>query len=169
MVACLRDPNPVVDGRGFALLRDAGVEVGSGLLEAEALRLNAGFAKHVRTGLPMVTLKLGASLDGRTAARDGTSRWITGEAARGDAHRLRARSGAVVVGAGTALADDPALTVRLDGYRGRQPLRVLVDGRGRVPATGAMFDGAAPVMVATSNEASPEVTKAGPRPVPRSR
>ena len=155
VVACLRDPNPVVDGRGFEVLREAGIEVEEGIFEEEALRLNVGFATHVRTGRPFVTLKLAASLDGRTAARDGTSRWITGEAARRDVHRLRARSGAVVVGAGTALADDPALTVRLDGYRGRQPLRVLVDGRGRVPPAGALFDGSAPLMVATTDAAAP--------------
>ncbi len=144
------DPNPVVDGRGIRSLRNAGLRVAEGLLREPAERLNAGFAKHVRTGLPYVTLKLAASLDGKTAARHGSSRWITGEEARRDAHRLRAHSGAVVVGAGTVIADDPALTVRLGGYRGRQPVRVVIDGRGRTPGTAAVLDGAAPTLVATT-------------------
>jgi diaminohydroxyphosphoribosylaminopyrimidine deaminase/5-amino-6-(5-phosphoribosylamino)uracil reductase len=120
------------------------------MLQARAARLVAGFAKHTRTGLPFVTLKMAASLDGKVAARDGSSRWITGEAAREDAHRLRAASGAIVVGAGTAVTDGPSLTVRLSGYRGRQPLRVLVDGSGRVPAGGPLFDGTASTLVATT-------------------
>src|SRR5262249_40210325 len=103
--------------------------------------------------LPFVTLKLASSLDGKAAARDGSSRWITGEEARQDVHRLRARAGAVIVGAGTAAADDPALTVRLPGYEGRQPLRVLVDSSGRTPSSGHLFDGAAPVVVATTEAA----------------
>ena len=144
------DPNPVVDGRGIRFLREAGVGVVEGMLRAPAERLNAGFMKHVRTGLPLVTLKMGASLDGKIAARDGSSRWITGEDARLDAHRLRAQSGAIVVGAGTVMADDPALTVRLDGYRGRQPLRVVVDGQGRTPANARVLDAAAPTLIATT-------------------
>jgi diaminohydroxyphosphoribosylaminopyrimidine deaminase/5-amino-6-(5-phosphoribosylamino)uracil reductase len=150
VVAGVRDPNPIVDGRGFALLRAAGVDVVEDARPAEAGVLIEAFAHHVRTGLPLVTLKMAASLDGRVAATDGSSRWITGEAAREDVHRLRARAGAVVVGAGTALADDPALTVRLPGYRGRQPLRVLVDARGVLPTSRAAFDGAAPLLVATT-------------------
>jgi diaminohydroxyphosphoribosylaminopyrimidine deaminase/5-amino-6-(5-phosphoribosylamino)uracil reductase len=153
VVASVRDPNPIVDGAGFRHLENAGVEVVAGVLEDEGRELILGFAKHVRTGLPFVTLKMAASLDGRTAARDGSSRWITGEEARRDVHRLRSMSDAVMVGSGTALADDPSLTVRLEGYRGRQPLRVVVDGRGRMPATGALFDGSAPTLIATTEEA----------------
>ena len=115
--------------------------------------LVAGFSKHVRTGLPFVTLKTAATLDGKTAARDGSSRWITGEEARREVHRLRARAGAVVVGAGTAAADDPSLTVRIEGYEGTQPLRVLVDSSGRTPASGRLFDRAAPLLVATTDGA----------------
>src|SRR5262245_44971681 len=114
-VAGARDPNPVVDGRGFALLREAGVDVQERDGHAASAALIEGFARHVRTGLPFVTLKLAASLDGRTAAADGSSRWITGEAARADVHRLRARSGAVVLGAGTVRAGDPPLTGRHTG------------------------------------------------------
>jgi diaminohydroxyphosphoribosylaminopyrimidine deaminase/5-amino-6-(5-phosphoribosylamino)uracil reductase len=154
VVASVRDPNPVVDGTGFGILRDGGVAVIDGVLAEEGALLIEGFARHVTTGLPLVTLKMAASLDGRVAARDGSSRWVTGEASRADVHRLRAGSGAIVVGAGTVLADDPALTVRLQGYRGSPPLRVLVDGHGRVSATSAVFDHAAPTLVATTRESA---------------
>ena len=150
VVAAMRDPNPVVDGRGFARLETAGVEVREGVDRDEAERLNEAYVKHIRTGLPFVTWKMAASLDGKVASRDGTSRWITSEAARRDVHRLRAAADAIVVGAGTALADDPSLTVREPGYRGRPPLRVLVDARGRVPATGDLFTHEAPTLVATT-------------------
>jgi len=143
------DPNPLAAG-GFDLLRRSGVRVSVGTLAGECGALIAGFAKHVRTGLPFVTLKMASSLDGKVAARDGSSRWVTGPAAREDAHRLRAGSGAVVVACGTAVNDRPALTVRLSGYRGRQPLRVLVDGRGRTPAEGPLFERTAPTLVATT-------------------
>jgi diaminohydroxyphosphoribosylaminopyrimidine deaminase/5-amino-6-(5-phosphoribosylamino)uracil reductase len=159
VVAGVRDPNPLVDGRGLDLLREGGLDVTEGVLEDEAGELIAGFAKHVRTGVPFVTLKLAASMDGRTAARDGSSRWVTGEAAREDGHRLRAIAGAIVVGAGTVVTDDPALTVRLSGYRGRPPLRVVVDGRGRVPASARLFDGMAPTLVATTARASAQARR----------
>ena len=156
VISAMRDPNPIVDGRGFAELERAGIEVRYGILREEAARQNEAFVKHVRTGLPFVTWKMAASLDGKVAATDGSSRWITGEPARADVHRLRAWSDAIVVGAGTALVDDPSLTVREPGYRGRPPLRVLVDARGRVPATGDLFDEAAPTLVATTDLAPPE-------------
>jgi diaminohydroxyphosphoribosylaminopyrimidine deaminase/5-amino-6-(5-phosphoribosylamino)uracil reductase len=149
VVVAARDPNPVVDGNGVRILREAGVEVDEDVLAGPARRLIEGFAKHVTTGLPFVTLKMAASVDGRVAARDGTSRWITGPEAREDVHRLRASSGAIVVGAGTVLADDPSLTVRLPDFRGRPPLRVAVDAAGRLPRTAALFDGSAPTLVAT--------------------
>jgi diaminohydroxyphosphoribosylaminopyrimidine deaminase / 5-amino-6-(5-phosphoribosylamino)uracil reductase len=154
VVASMRDPFGEVDGRGFAYLREHGVDVSCGVLEPEARRLNEGFISYISTGRPFVTLKMAASLDGRTAAGDGSSRWITGEEARRDVHRLRAGSDAVVVGAGTALVDRPSLTVRLDDYRGRQPLRVVVDGSGRTPAEGPTFDGSAPTLLATSRRAA---------------
>jgi diaminohydroxyphosphoribosylaminopyrimidine deaminase/5-amino-6-(5-phosphoribosylamino)uracil reductase len=158
VVSATTDPNPAVDGRGFASLSAAGIEIGHGILAEAAQRLNAPFAKHVRTGMPFVIWKAAATLDGKVAARDGSSRWITGEAARADVHRLRGDADAIVVGAGTALADDPALTVRDPGYRGRPPLRVLVDARGRVPATGDLFDDAAPTFVAAT-ELAPAATR----------
>jgi diaminohydroxyphosphoribosylaminopyrimidine deaminase/5-amino-6-(5-phosphoribosylamino)uracil reductase len=161
VMAAMGDPNPVVDGRGFEVLRDAGIEVRVGVLEEEAAHLNAAFLKHVRTGLPFVTLKMGASLDGKVAARDGSSRWITGEAARADVQRLRAWADAVVVGAGTALADDPALTLRDPAISSaRPPARVIVDTSGRVAAAGRAFDSAAPTVVATTDLTGPERRRA---------
>jgi diaminohydroxyphosphoribosylaminopyrimidine deaminase/5-amino-6-(5-phosphoribosylamino)uracil reductase len=152
----MRDPNPIVDGRGFAKLKAAGIEVLAGIDREEAERLNEAFAKHVRTGLPFVVWKMAASLDGKVASRDGTSRWITGEAARADVHRLRAAADAILVGAGTVLADDPSLTARMPDYRGAPPLRVLADARGRVPAKGDLFNDEAPTLVATTDLAPEE-------------
>ncbi|MHB8219032.1 MAG: bifunctional diaminohydroxyphosphoribosylaminopyrimidine deaminase/5-amino-6-(5-phosphoribosylamino)uracil reductase RibD [Acidimicrobiales bacterium] len=130
VVVGVLDPDHQVAGRGAARLRAAGIEVTVGECGLEIEEQLAPYLKHRRTGRPWVVLKLAATLDGRTAARDGTSRWITGPDARLDAHRLRARSDAVLVGAGTVRADDPQLTVRLDPPPSRQPLRVVL---GRVP------------------------------------
>lgn len=149
------DPNLGPAEPGMAELRAAGVEVVPGVLGLEAERQNAAFLTHVRTGLPSVVLKMATSLDGRSAARDGSSRWVTGEEARADVQRLRAWADAVVVGAGTALADDPSLTVRDPRFASAMaPLRVVVDSSGRVPAAGRLFDGAAPTLVATTERAS---------------
>jgi diaminohydroxyphosphoribosylaminopyrimidine deaminase/5-amino-6-(5-phosphoribosylamino)uracil reductase len=156
VVAAARDPNPIVDGRGFDRLRSAGVDVVAGVLEAEAERLNEAFATHVRTGLPFVVLKMAATLDGKVAARDGSSRWITGPEARAEVHRMRAAADALLVGAGTAMADDPSLTVRDPGYRGRPVLRVLADARGRVRPTARLFSDEAPTLVATTEMAPDE-------------
>ncbi len=129
VVVAVEDPDPRVSGRGIARLRDAGVAVEVGV-ESDAVRAQlAPYLKHRSTGRPWVVLKLGMSLDGRTAAPDGTSRWITGGAARADAHELRAASDAILVGAGTVRSDDPSLTVR--HVEGRDPLRVVL---GKVPA-----------------------------------
>jgi diaminohydroxyphosphoribosylaminopyrimidine deaminase/5-amino-6-(5-phosphoribosylamino)uracil reductase len=156
VVSAMRDPNPVVDGRGLAKLEAAGLEVRTGVLSELAERQLEAYAKHIRTGLPFVTWKMAASLDGKVAAHDGSSRWVTSEAARRDVHRLRGAADAIVVGAGTALADDPSLTVRDPEYRGRPPVRVLVDATGRVPDSGDLFDGTAPTLVATTELAPPE-------------
>src|SRR5207249_312050 len=112
--------------------------------------------KHVTTGMPFVTLKMAATLDGKVAARDGSSRWITGDDARADVHRLRGAADAIVVGAGTAVADDPSLTVRDPGYRGQPPLRVVVDAAGRLPASSKLFTDEAPTLVATTASAPSE-------------
>ena len=131
VVVAIEDPDPHVRGSGIRALRQAGVEVEVGVGAAQARAQLAPYLKHRRTGRPWVVLKLAATLDGRTAAPDGTSRWITGPEARADAHRLRAESDALVVGAGTVRADDPRLTVRGGEGDGRQPMRVVL---GRAPA-----------------------------------
>ena len=145
VVVGIEDPDEQVAGRGIAALRAAGLDVTVGVAADEVAEQLAPYCKHRTTGQPWVVLKMAASLDGRTAAPDGTSRWITGEAARRDVHRLRARSDAVLVGAGTVRADDPALTVRLDDGAGAatQPLRVVLGtGPGRRQgASGPRADG----------------------------
>jgi len=141
VVAALEDPDPRVAGAGFERLRAAGVEVVTGVGADAAARELAPYLHHRRTGRPFVVAKVAMSIDGRIAAADGTARWITGDAARADAHELRADSQAIVVGAGTAIADRPTLTVRdAEHMPDRQPLRVMLDARGRVPATGPLFD-----------------------------
>jgi len=134
VVAALRDPDARVDGRGLRRLREAGVAVEEGLMGAEAAALNAGFLARIAQGRPLVTLKIGATLDGRIATGAGESRWITGEAARREVHLLRARHDAVLVGSGTALADDPDLTCRIPGADPVPVLRVVADSRLRLPA-----------------------------------
>lgn len=145
VVVAMQDPNPLVAGHGLDMLRSAGVEVQvlDGPLSLRAQELNRGFVKRMRTGMPWVTAKLAMSLDGRTAMASGESQWITGPVARADVQRLRARSSAIVTGADTVLLDDARLTVRagqLDLPQPqqklalqRQPMRVVVDGRLRVP------------------------------------
>jgi len=126
VVAAMPDPNPRVASQGIAELESAGVRVDIGLLQVESERLNPGFISRMTRGRPYLRVKLAASLDGRTALANGESKWITGEAARADVQRLRARSSAILTGIGTVLADDPSLTVR-DIDIERQPLRVVVD------------------------------------------
>lgn len=132
VVAAMADPNPQVAGRGLARLRAAGIAVECGLLEAGAQALNAGFVRRMTRARPRLRLKLAASLDARTALASGESQWITGEAARADVQRLRARACALLTGSGTVLADDPGLDVRLPGTE-RQPLRVVLDTELRTP------------------------------------
>lgn len=128
------DPNPRVNGGGEQALKAAGIEVSGGLMAAESERLNAGFMLRMRRGWPLVRTKIAASLDGRTALADGRSQWLTGEAAREDVQRWRARSAAILTGVGTVLADDPALNVRKAGQAlPVQPLRVILDSRYRTP------------------------------------
>jgi diaminohydroxyphosphoribosylaminopyrimidine deaminase / 5-amino-6-(5-phosphoribosylamino)uracil reductase len=131
----IEDPDPRVSGRGIAKLREAGIAVDMGLCAQEAAELNAGFFLRLRVGRPLVTLKLAATLDGRLATAAGESQWITGPVARDRGHLLRASHDVVMIGSNTVLADDPRLTCRLPGLDGQSPVRVVVDGRLRVPLT----------------------------------
>jgi diaminohydroxyphosphoribosylaminopyrimidine deaminase/5-amino-6-(5-phosphoribosylamino)uracil reductase len=128
-----RDPDSRVDGKGIADLEEAGIEVTAGIAVDEIEEADPGYFTHRRRGRPHVTMKIAATLDGQAAARDGSSQWITGEAARADAHRLRANADAVMVGAGTVRRDDPLLTVRLPGFSRPQPRVVVVAGSGPLP------------------------------------
>jgi diaminohydroxyphosphoribosylaminopyrimidine deaminase / 5-amino-6-(5-phosphoribosylamino)uracil reductase len=152
VVAAIEDPNPRVSGRGFAALRAAGIRVEVGLMAEAAGALNAGFIRRMTAGRPRVTVKLGASLDGRTAMPSGESRWITGAAAREDVQRLRGESCAIVTGIGTVLADDPRLDLRLPEALtgGRQPLRVILDGALRIPPEARVLVPPGQAMVCTA-------------------
>jgi diaminohydroxyphosphoribosylaminopyrimidine deaminase/5-amino-6-(5-phosphoribosylamino)uracil reductase len=153
VVAAMRDPNPVTSGKGFQKLRDADVTVIEGVLEQEAVRLNAPYVKLITTGTPYVTAKWAMTLDGRIATPGGQSRWISCEDSRRSVHELRGRMDAVAVGIGTALADDPLLTAR--GTGPRVPARIVLDSRCRMPLESQLLrtlaDG--PVLVAASADA----------------
>ena len=140
VVAAMPDPNPLVAGQGLAKLAAAGIEVTSGLLAAEAQELNIGFVSRMTRGRPWLRLKVAASLDGKTALNNGVSQWITGPAARRDAHAWRARSCAVLTGIGTVKDDNPRLTVR-EVATTRQPLRVVIDSRLETPPDAAILEG----------------------------
>lgn len=152
VVMAMRDPDPRVNGRGLAMLRGAGIAVEEGLLEAEARALNAGFFRRIQAGMPVVTLKLASTLDGRIATSTGESRWITGAAARREVHALRARHDAILVGSGTVLADDPDLTCRIPGMERVPMLRVVADARLRTLPSARLVQGAelAPVLIITA-------------------
>lgn len=137
VIAAMRDPNPLVSGKGFARLRKAGVQVDIGVLKGEAEILNERFSTIFRTGRPFVGVKMAQSLDGYTADVHGNSKWITSRESRRMGHKLRAEYGAVLVGAGTIMADDPELTVRL--WKGQNPVRIVVDGKLRVSSRARVF------------------------------
>lgn len=145
VVVAHQDPFRQVNGQGIAQLRNAGIEVRVGLLEAAAQELNRGFLSTVQRQRPWVQLKIGMSLDGRTALHNGRSKWITSTQARNDVQYWRARSSAILTGSGTVLADDPLLTVRqLSSPEALAPVRVVLDSQGRVPATARVFNDQAP-------------------------
>jgi len=147
VVAAMRDPFPQVAGAGFERLRAAGIAVEVGLMETQARALNRGFLSRIERGRPWVRVKLAASLDGRSALASGESKWISGEASRRDVQRWRARAGAILTGAGTVLADDPSLTVRLeDDTPFVAPLRVVLDPGLATVARGRVREGDAPTL-----------------------
>jgi diaminohydroxyphosphoribosylaminopyrimidine deaminase/5-amino-6-(5-phosphoribosylamino)uracil reductase len=156
VVLGMRDPNPLVNGKGMRALRRAGLEVEAGVLEEECRRLNEAFICFITKHRPFVTFKSAITLDGRVAARGGDSRWVTGEAARLEGHRLRDSHDAILVGVGTVLADDPELTCRLP-VGGRDPIRVVVDSNLRTPPSSRVVRAAAtssaPTLIACGTEA----------------
>lgn len=161
VVAGVCDPNPAVNGRGYTQLREAGIEVVENFMWKECARHDEHFLKHISTSSPFVTLKTAVSLDGKIALKDGSSQWITGNAARERAHFLRHCHDAVLIGSGTAMADNPQLTVRLEGNH-KQPARVVIDSKGILPLDLKLFDKStfatlsevemSPVYVATTNQ-----------------
>ncbi|VVM21067.1 Diaminohydroxyphosphoribosylaminopyrimidine deaminase (EC / 5-amino-6-(5-phosphoribosylamino)uracil reductase (EC [uncultured Gammaproteobacteria bacterium] len=134
VVIATLDPNPLVSGKGIAVLTGAGIVVKTGLLKDESKELNRGFIKRMETGLPFVTCKIAMSIDGKTAMASGQSKWITGQEARQDVQKLRAKNQAILTGSGTILADNPSMTVRLDGVDST-PLRVVIDGKNQITDT----------------------------------
>jgi len=152
VVVAMEDPNPLVAGRGLARLRDAGILTHSGLQESEARALNIGFISRMTRGRPWLRLKVAATLDGKTALENGVSQWITGDDARRDAHRWRARSCAVLTGIGTVRDDNPQLNVRAIPTE-RQPLRVVVDARLETPLNARLLDGGPVLIAAALNDA----------------
>jgi diaminohydroxyphosphoribosylaminopyrimidine deaminase/5-amino-6-(5-phosphoribosylamino)uracil reductase len=132
VVVAVGDPDSRTDGRGIALLRDAGIDVVEGVAAAEAQELNAGFFNKTKFGRPLVTLKLATTMDGKIATAGGESQWLTGPEARARGHLLRATHDAILVGVGTAIADDPSLTCRLPGMSDHSPVRVVLDGKARL-------------------------------------
>ena len=158
VVAAIKDPDPRVDGAGLAALEKAGIATEVGLCADEARALNQGFFLRLAAGRPMVTLKTATTLDGRIATHRGESRWITGDLSRARAHLLRASHDAVMVGVGTAIADDPVLTCRLPGLSKHSPVRIVVDPRLRLPLTSRLVAGAreAPTWILTLGESERE-------------
>lgn len=168
VVAALADPDPRVAGRGLSMLREAGVQVVVGVLAGEAQRQNRAFLTAMRLGRPHVTLKIAMTLDGKIADREGASRWITGETARAEAHRLRSESDAILVGIGTVLLDDPELTVRLGRPWPREPYRIVLDAGARTPVEARVVRTATPartlVMIGhdAPNDHAERLSRAGP-------
>ena len=150
VVVAMQDPNPQVSGAGISRLREAGIAVDCGVLESQAQELNIGYVSRMKRGRPWMRVKIASGIDGKTSLENGASQWITSEEARRDAHRWRARSCAIMTGIGTLTSDDPRLTVR-NVETPRQPLRVVVDSRLRIPLGSKIFEGGG-VLVATAND-----------------
>lgn len=162
VVAAMEDPDPRVSGSGIAKLKDAGIDVSVGLMESDASQVNIGFIYKIQRGIPLVSLKTATSMDGKIATVGGHSQWITGPEARRAGHLLRATNDAILVGIGTALADEPSLTCRLDGLSDASPIRVVVDSRLRIPISHKLVTTArdTPTWVCTTDKAEPDKIKA---------
>ena len=153
----MKDPNPLVSGKGIAILEEAGLEVCSGILEKECRQLNQMYLKWITTGLPFVALKTAMTLDGKIATVTGKSQWITNEASRLRVHELRDRYDGILAGIGTVLADDPSLTARLPDGMGKNPVRIVADSLARIPLQSRLLhDRQAPVLIAVTEQAPKE-------------
>lgn len=161
VVIAMRDPNPLVAGKGIKILEDAGVEVVCGVLEEEAVALNEVFLKWIKDRMPFVVLKTAMTLDGKIATAAGESQWITNETSRRRVHELRDIYDGILAGIGTVLKDDPSLTTRIPGREGKNAIRIIVDSKARTPLTAkVMTDGAAPTIVAVTEKAPQERVQA---------
>lgn len=162
VVTAMADPNPLVSGEGIRVLESAGIEVICGVMEEEALELNEVFLKYITTLRPFVVAKAAVSIDGKIATRSGKSKWITGAAAREYGHQLRDWHDAILVGIGTVLADDPSLTTRLPGGRGRDPVRIILDSRASIPPNARVLtqQSEASTVIAATSGAPPEKVEA---------
>jgi len=165
-IIAMQDPNPLVAGKGISLLKQSGIKVLVGLMEERAKDLNVGFVSRMTNNRPWVRMKIAASLDGKTALNNGVSQWITGEAARHDGHRLRARSCAVLTGIGTVLEDDPQLSVRFI-ETSRQPLRIIIDSRLEIPTIARVLRGEGELIFTTTDnkEKISALKEVGARPI----
>jgi diaminohydroxyphosphoribosylaminopyrimidine deaminase/5-amino-6-(5-phosphoribosylamino)uracil reductase len=161
VVIGMQDPNPKVSGRGINILREAGIEVKCGVLENEVRKLNEVFLHWITTGKPFVIMKTAMTLDGKIATAQGESKWITNENSRYRTHELRDRYDAILVGIGTVLKDDPHLTARLHGKKGKNPIRVILDSKARTPLESHVLnDGEAPTIIAVTASAPARRIKA---------
>lgn len=167
VVGAMTDPNPAVAGKGFSMLRDAGIEVVDNCLAAESAKLNPGFIKRMslagmnKAALPYVRLKMATSLDGRTAMQSGESQWITGPEARAEVQRIRAQSCAIICGADSVLIDNPSMNVRIKAVgmiEPRQPLRIIIDSQHRITADAKIFTLAGNIMIASPNKPTVKIT-----------
>lgn len=158
----LKDPNPIVAGKGIKILQDAGIEVVTGVLEEEGKKLNEIFIKYITTKLPFLIMKTAMTLDGKIATRTNASKWITGELSRKYVHELRHRVSGIMVGIGTVLADNPSLTTRLVGRKGCDPIRIIVDSRARIPLEAKVLnlESEAKTIIAVTEKANKQKLKA---------
>lgn len=161
VVIGMKDPNPLVAGRGIRIMEEAGIKVTCGVLEEEVKELNEIFIKYITTKLPLVIMKTAMTLDGKIAAHTGDSKWITNELSRQYVHKIRNKVSAIMVGIGTVLADDPMLTTRLEDKEGADPIRVIVDSSGRIPLEAKVLniDSEAKTIIAVTEKASKEKIK----------